>query len=128
MGWSIGYDTRWKRDIGYAVPAYCDAPGCREEIDRGLGFVCCHQQPYGGEKGCGLFFCAKHSNPSGKCRRCATSKRPYKRISPDHPDWIAWKLVHPSWKKFREKEPEWVKRNDSPEARARGKELMKDAP
>ena len=28
MGWSIGYDTNWKRDIGYGVPAKCDHPRC----------------------------------------------------------------------------------------------------
>jgi len=32
MGWSIGYDGNWKRDIGYGVPAYCDFPGCWTEI------------------------------------------------------------------------------------------------
>ena len=37
MGWSLGYDGRWKRDIGYGVPAVCDFPGCNEEIDRGCG-------------------------------------------------------------------------------------------
>ena len=28
MGWSIGYDEKWQRDIGYGVPAICDYPGC----------------------------------------------------------------------------------------------------
>ena len=36
MSWSIGYDDNWDRDIGYGVPAYCDHPGCNEEIDRGF--------------------------------------------------------------------------------------------
>lgn len=36
MGWSIGFDTRWKRDIGYGVPAECDHPTCGAQIDRGL--------------------------------------------------------------------------------------------
>jgi len=52
MGWSIGFDSRWNRDIGYGVPAYCDHPKCNEEIDRGLAYVCCGEQPYGGEHGC----------------------------------------------------------------------------
>lgn len=30
MGWSIGYDDKWFRDIGYGVPAYCDHPGYGE--------------------------------------------------------------------------------------------------
>jgi hypothetical protein len=46
MSWAIGYDGRWKRDIGYGVPAYCDHPGCNEEIDRGLAHVC-GGEPYG---------------------------------------------------------------------------------
>jgi hypothetical protein len=59
MGWSIGWDGTWKRDIGYGVPAYCDHPECSAEIDRGLSYVC-GGDPYGGEHGCGLFFCGKH--------------------------------------------------------------------
>lgn len=59
MGWSIGYDSKWKRDIGYGVPASCDYPGCDAEIDRGLSYVC-GGEPYGGEVGCGLYFCAAH--------------------------------------------------------------------
>lgn len=54
MGWSIGYDSKWKRDIGYGVPAWCDHPGCIEEIYRGLSHVC-GGEPYGGERGCGLY-------------------------------------------------------------------------
>ena len=40
MGWAVGFDNNWNRDIGYGVPAICDFPGCGEEIDRGLGYVC----------------------------------------------------------------------------------------
>lgn len=58
MGWSLGYDDNWKRDIGYGVPSTCDHPSCNEEINRGLAHVCGGQPP-GGEFGCGLFFCAK---------------------------------------------------------------------
>ena len=50
MGWSIGYDSNWDRDIGYGVPAYCDHPDCNEEIDRGLSYVC-GGEPYGGDRG-----------------------------------------------------------------------------
>ena len=39
MGWSIGYDDNWKRDIGYGVPAVCDHPGCNEKIDRYLNII-----------------------------------------------------------------------------------------
>ena len=47
MGWSLGFDDKWNRDIGYGVPAYCDHPKCSVEIDRGLAYVCCDQEPYG---------------------------------------------------------------------------------
>ena len=60
MGWSIGFDQKWNRDIGYGVPCVCDHPGCDKEIDRGLSYVCCGDQPEGGEHGCGLYFCPDH--------------------------------------------------------------------
>jgi hypothetical protein len=59
MGWGIGYDEHWERDIGYGVPAECDHSDCEAQIDRGLSYVC-GGEPYGGELGCGLFFCAEH--------------------------------------------------------------------
>jgi len=59
VGWSIGFDQRWRRDVGYGVPATCDYPGCERSIDRGLAFVC-GGRPYGGAFGCGLFFCSDH--------------------------------------------------------------------
>ena len=103
MIWSIGFDSNWQRDIGYGVPAYCDHPGCTEEIDRGLSYVC-GGELYGGDEGCGLFFCSKHLE-WGKghfvCHRCATHKPPYKRVKPDHPEWIAFKMTDPSWEEWR---------------------------
>lgn len=115
MGWSIGYDSTWKRDIGYGVPACCDHPGCTAEIDRGLSYVC-GGEPYGGDHGCGLYFCQSHLRSAGKrrdhaqvCDRCmkgrgSTSFAP----SPDHPDWIAWKLTDESWQQWRDENPEQV--------------------
>jgi len=50
MGWSIGFDSSWNRDIGYGVPAYCDHPKCSKKIDRGLSYVC-GGEPYGGGGG-----------------------------------------------------------------------------
>lgn len=103
MSWAIGFDTHWNRDIGYGVPAYCDAPGCQEEIHRGLAFVC-GSEPYGGEHGCGLFFCAKHlfmGTHASVCKRCFTYRAPYKRIKPDHPDWTHFKMTDDSWAKWR---------------------------
>lgn len=117
MGWSIGYDARWKRWIGYGVPCFCDAPGCSEEIDRGLAFVC-GGEPYGGEHGCGLFFCAahRHSHTFGRgrnaetvevCARCDHHRLPYKP-KPEHSDWVHHLLTDSSWAKWRSEYPREV--------------------
>ncbi len=114
MGWSIGYDSRWKRDIGYGVPAYCDHPGCGEEIDRGLSYVCggTHR---GGEHGCGLYFCSKHRRFAGAardgvelCFLCRYGKPGYYPKTPDHPDWMHHKLRDVSWGPWRKKNPDLV--------------------
>lgn len=107
MSWSIGYDSNWKRDIGYAVPSICDHPGCNEVIDRGLGCVC-GAESYGGDRGCGLFFCESHHKSAGiqLCDRCEPSapsrrKKPY-CAKPDLPMWTYFKMIAPSWEKWRE--------------------------
>ena len=102
MRWSIGFDTNWNRDIGYGVPAYCDYPGCGKVIDRGLSYVC-GAEPYGGERGCGLYFCGIHQHgPKQLCIRCyPRRKKPFKP-TPDHPDWIKHKQTDPSWQEWRE--------------------------
>lgn len=100
MSWGIGFDDKWDRDIGYGVPAYCDHPGCNAEIDRGLSYVC-GGEPYGGDKGCGLYFCDKHGG-GGRCSRCKKGRDPFD-AKPDHPDWIAHKATHPSWEEWRQK-------------------------
>lgn len=105
MGWSIGYDSNWNRDIGYGVPAICDHPGCSEEIDRGLGCVC-GGDPYGGEEGCGLFFCGKHLLPI-LCERCSDSKEPFEP-KPDILEWIHHKLIDPSWQSWRDENPDKI--------------------
>jgi len=107
MGWNIGYDNRWKRDIGYGVPAYCDHPYCDEEIDRGIAYVC-GGDLYGGVGGCGLFFCSKHIVDGECCERCAKEKDPF-RPKPDHPKWMNWKLSDESWEVWRQENPEAVK-------------------
>lgn len=99
MSWSIGYDHDWHRDIGYGVPAFCDHPRCTKEIDRGLGYVC-GGEPYGGDKGCGLYFCDAHGG-GFLCPRCRSYKPPYKQIKPDHPRWVRHKLKHASWARWR---------------------------
>lgn len=109
MGWSVGYDSNWKRDIGYGVPATCDHPGCGEEINRGLGYVC-GGEPYGGEHGCGLFFCEKHQYMTARgclCERCCDDKEPFEP-TPDTKEWIEWKLTDPSWQLWRGENPDEV--------------------
>lgn len=112
MGWSIGYDGNWDRDIGYGVPAVCDQPKCNEEINRGLSYVC-GGEPYGGDRGCGLYFCEKHLLYSARlpilCARCIRSRPAYKP-KPDTQEWIKHKLTDKSWKQWRKENPEEVKK------------------
>lgn len=114
MGWSIGYDETHKRDIGYGVPAICDHPGCDEEIDRGLAHVCANQQPYGGEDGCGLYFCGKHLICHPKrgycCHACADRRKKPFTAKQDTPEWIDWKLTDESWQEWRDENPEEVEK------------------
>src|SRR5262245_46785311 len=114
MSWAVGFDSNWQRDIGYGVPAICDRPRCGAAIDRGLGYVC-GGQPYGGEHGCGLYFCENdlyYHKPRGAdrpvplCRRCLSYKPPYKHPSPDTAGWLTWKLTDESWEGWRLQEPE----------------------
>ncbi len=109
MGWSIGFDTKWNRDIGYGVPCECDHPKCKNKIDRGLAYVCCEQQPYGGENGCGLYFCSDHRGENGKCERCEKNKKPFK-AKPDIDEWIQWKLTDESWAEWRKENEEFIKK------------------
>src|SRR5260221_6107537 len=106
MGWSLGWDRNWNRDIGYGVPALCDHPKCSARIDRGLAYVCCGQRPHGGDNGCGLYFCYEHQRYDGKCPRCVAGKPPYKRPKPDVREWIEWKLTDESWQQWRDGNPE----------------------
>lgn len=115
MGWSLGYDDNWRRDVGYGVPAYCDHPGCDKMIDRGLGYVC-GGEPFGGEHGCGLHFCGEHlwhRKPRGhdrfvpNCKRCMTYRAPF-TPKLDHPEWIDWKMTDGSWAKWRDENPSFV--------------------
>ena len=109
MGWAVGYDENWKRDIGYGIPAICDHPDCNEEIHRGLSYVC-GGEPYGGYRGCGLYFCEKHLIPHSKlpqlCERCSPRiKKPFKSKA-DHIDWVKHKLTDESWGQWRKENPE----------------------
>ena len=60
-------------DVGYGVPATCERPGCKEEIDRGLAYLCGDQHG-GDEYSCGGYFCGQHlyTAPAGHHgNRCA---------------------------------------------------------
>lgn len=110
MSWSIGYDSNWKRDVGYGVPAYCDHPKCSAEINRGLACVC-GGEAYGGDRGCGLFFCTAHLSIDNLCPRCAAYRStPYKHPKPEHPRWMAHVLNDDSWALWRVANPEIVAR------------------
>jgi hypothetical protein len=102
MSWAVGYDSRWGRDIGYGVPATCDHPGCGAAIDRGLAYVCAGSEPYGGEDGCGLYFCGEHL--AYQCERCEAGKPPY-GPTPDTREWLEHKLADESWGPWRAGNP-----------------------
>lgn len=106
MGWSVGFDSRWSRDIGYGVPATCDSPGCGKVIDRGLAYVC-GGEPYGGDEGCGLFFCLElhlfMTDPQ-LCERCDAGEPPFEP-TPDTAEWLKWKLTDESWAEWRRSHP-----------------------
>ncbi len=106
MGWEVGYDERWSRDIGYGIPSLCDHPNCKAEIDRGLAYVC-GGEPYGGDHGCGLYFCDKHMSygvrkdgPHQMCEQCVKRRKPF-TPKPDLLQWTYFKMVDPSWEKWR---------------------------
>jgi hypothetical protein len=110
MGWSLGFDSNWNRWIGYGVPAYCDYPGCNEKIDRGLNYIC-GGEPYGGNRGCGLYFCEKHLIINQKlpqlCDKCNKRLKPFKPKK-EHPEWIKHLLTDQSWKEWREENKDEV--------------------
>jgi hypothetical protein len=113
MGWSIGYDSQWERDIGYGVPALCDQPNCEAEIHRGLSYVC-GGDAYGGDRGCGLFFCSKHlcaplsDRLPYLCDRCYPRLRKPHEAKPDLLKWSKWKLKDSSWGPWRKENPDKV--------------------
>jgi hypothetical protein len=125
MGWAVGWDPKWQRDIGYGVPSTCDQPGCDEKIDRGLGYVC-GGDPMGGEHGCGLYFCcelvtvpfvdgiavdeiADDFNEDDAewvevCERCSKNEQAFDP-KPDTDEWLDWKLTDGSWQRWRDENP-----------------------
>lgn len=111
MSWALGQHKG--RDVGYGVPAICDHPGCGEEIDRGLSYIC-GGDVSGGDHGCGLFFCEKHRRAGGVardhaplCSRCYWNRPPFPPTA-DVPRWIEWKLTDESWSQWRKAHPDGV--------------------
>jgi hypothetical protein len=108
MGWQVGYDSTWRRDVGYGVPATCDQPACGVAIDRGLSYVC-GGEPFGGEHGCGLYFCGEHLILGRRdwhflCERCLAGEPPFEP-TPDTAEWLDWKLTDESWAQWRRQNP-----------------------
>jgi hypothetical protein len=114
MGWSIGFDSNWHRDVGYGVPAMCDYPDCGKQIDRGLGYIC-GDDIYGGSVGCGLFFCEAHlqewkvteNGLRRVCERCVLGVDPFMPTA-DVPEWLKHKLNDASWLIWRDENPDEV--------------------
>ncbi|MFE3572583.1 hypothetical protein ACFXOH_23030 [Bacillus subtilis] len=103
MGYSCGFDANWGRDVGYGVPARCDHPGCGADIHRGLAYVC-GGDVFGGEHGCGLYFCYDHigylDDMPQRCDRCIGGMKPFAPTE-DVPDWLRHKLSDSSWAEWR---------------------------
>ena len=105
-----------KRFGGYGVPAICEHPDCKEEIDRGMSYAC-GEEPFS-EYGCDRYFCSKHTEihcfntgSSRKCievcERCDKYKSPFP-YKPEHPDWIKHISKDKSWKEWRDKNPKFL--------------------
>jgi hypothetical protein len=95
----MGYSVYWsnRRWQGYGVPAYCDYPECKNEIDRGLGY----QHEDDKENGTpSVFCCSDHQTYN------------YDEFNPDltieHPEWIEHVLTDDSWDEWRKENPELV--------------------
>lgn len=109
MSWALA--TIDGRDMGWGVPAECDHPNCKTEINRGLSYVC-GSSALGGTHGCGLFFCKEHLLFSTLfkvrlCERCEASQPAFTE-KPDIAEWLRHKLTDPSWSQWRKVNPEKV--------------------
>lgn len=126
-----------KRYGGYGVPAYCEEPECKEEIDRGVSFAC-GGEPFS-ENGCDMYFCEKHRHYTcirelqakdncedhdceenekdceyvELCLPCSKGEEGYS-YKPEHPIWIKHLLKDPSWKEWRKNNPDKVKELKTP--------------
>lgn len=99
MGWAVGWDSDHGRWRGYGVPAYCDAKGCRVEIDRGFSYVCEHIEDEDfDELEHPIFVCSEHT--------CADVDEA--DLPSEHPEWVEHVLTDDSWQRWRDEHPERV--------------------
>lgn len=114
MGYGVYEDSdardygveRW---AGHMVPAECDMPDCREEIERDLDSKC-EQHPADADliaegetdpemiaRGCGMFFCSTHLG--------ATAGYEGIKPKPDSLVWMRHQLTDESWADWRAQNP-----------------------
>ena len=109
MWYSIWYDWRLDRFIGYGVPATCEYPWCNAKIDRSVSYAC--NSWY--HDWCWLFFCEHHKKYGVEgfehpvCERCAKWEEPFPQ-KPEHEEWTRFMLIDKSWKEWRKKNPKKV--------------------
>jgi len=101
MGYSVYYDSTWKRFSGYGVPAICDHPNCNEEINRGLGYICVGEEE---DEPCGLFFCDEHTSLDNQCENCKYLDESFVP-KPETKEWIEHMLTDDSWESWRNNNP-----------------------
>lgn len=135
MGYSVYFSDKNNRWQGYGVPAFCDHPGCKNEIDRGMAYVCCGNQEH--TNSCGGFYCAEHAElctlisedefdealddeeVQEQLELYGLTEMPifdedgyfyhceHKPIeAKEHPSWIKHVSADESWKQWRDEEPE----------------------
>jgi len=74
MGWARCGVNDHGQEIGYAVEATCDEPGCDKTIDRGLAHVC--GRMHEDADTCHKYYCHEHlftaevGTGGGLCTRC----------------------------------------------------------
>lgn len=83
---------------GYEIPAYCDYPGCREVIDRGMGYQ--HPEDNEGQTP-NVFCCEKHKYED---------LNSFEVEEKETVEWLNHILTDHSWKQWREDKPEIVEK------------------
>lgn len=134
MGYGLYFSDKNNRFQGYNMHAYCDHPGCKNEIDRGMGYACCDNPEH--TASCGGFYCEEHKHQlvyqdeledmsDEDLKRLGIDSREeqahdeddgiicctHKPIEKDkeHPTWLKHVLTDETWQEWREKESEMAK-------------------